>query len=215
MTGKWHLGVPEQHSPAARGFDQSYALVHGGSSHWSDGAGIVAADPAKPPKAIYRENGKEATLPKDFFSSDFFTSRLIDYIDAGKDTGKPFFAYLAFTAPHWPLHAHDADIAKYEQRYKDGYDTLRREAPRAHEEARPGGRRHAGVRRPPLWPKWDSLSAAEKASESKRMAVYAAMVDNMDQQHRPHARLPEEERSTRQHLHLLPVRQWRRRQLGL
>ena len=72
MTGKWHLGVPEEFSPAARGFDQSYVLVHGGSSHWSDQAGIVAVDPAKPPKAIYRENGKAVDVPKDFFSSAFF-----------------------------------------------------------------------------------------------------------------------------------------------
>src|SRR5690606_27576336 len=68
MTGKWHLGVPEEFSPATRGFDQSYVLVHGGSSHWSDQAGIVAVDPAKPPKAIYRENGKAVDVPKDFFS---------------------------------------------------------------------------------------------------------------------------------------------------
>ena len=181
MTGKWHLGVPEQHSPAARGFDQSYALVHGGSSHWSDGAGIVAADPAKPPKAIYRENGKEATLPKDFFSSDFFTSRLIEYIDAGKDTGKPFFAYLAFTAPHWPLHAHDADIAKYEQRYKDGYDKLRRERLERMKKLGLVAADTPVFEGHPLWPKWDSLSEAEKASEARRMTVYAAMVDNMDQ----------------------------------
>lgn len=181
MTGKWHLGVPEQYSPATRGFEQSYALVHGGSSHWSDQAGIVALDPAKPPKAIYRENGRAVDVPKDFFSSDFFTTRLIDYIESGKDSGKPFFAYLAFTAPHWPLHAHDADIAKYEQRYKDGYDALRRE--------RLERMKKLGLVAPdtkvfeghPFWPKWDSLSAAEKASEARRMAVYAAMVDNMDQ----------------------------------
>ena len=181
MTGKWHLGVPEQYSPAARGFDQSYALVHGGSSHWSDGAGIVAADPAKPPKAIYRENGKETTLPKDFFSSDFFTSRLIEYIDAGKGSGKPFFAYLAFTAPHWPLHAHDADIARYEQRYKDGYDKLRRERLERMKKLGLVAADTPVFEGHPLWPKWDSLSAAEKESEAKRMAVYAAMVDNMDQ----------------------------------
>lgn len=181
MSGKWHLGVQEEHSPATRGFEQSYALVHGGSSHWSDQAGIVAVDPAKPPKAIYRENGAAVDVPKDFFSSDFFTTRLIDYIDSGKDSGKPFFAYLAFTAPHWPLHAHDADIAKYEQRYKDGYDALRRE--------RLERMKKLGLVAPdtkvfeghPFWPKWDSLSAAEKASEARRMAVYAAMVDNMDQ----------------------------------
>ena len=59
MTGKWHLGVPEQFSPAARGFEQSYAMVQGGASHYSDQSGIVAVDPNKPPRAIYRENGKQ------------------------------------------------------------------------------------------------------------------------------------------------------------
>lgn len=181
MTGKWHLGVPEQHSPAARGFEQSYALVQGGSSHWSDQSGIVAVDPAKPPKAVYRDNGKAVDVPKDFFSSDFFTSKLIEYIDAGKDSGKPFFAYLAFTAPHWPLHAHDVDIARYENRYKEGYDALRRERLERMKKRglvaadTPVFEGHA------LWPKWDSLSAEEKASEARRMAVYSAMVDNMDQ----------------------------------
>ena len=181
MTGKWHLGVPEEFSPATRGFEQSYALVHGGSSHWSDQAGIVAVDPAKPPKAIYRENGKAVDVPKDFFSSDFFTTRLIDYIESGKDSGKPFFAYLAFTAPHWPLHAHDADIAKYEARYKDGYDALRRERLERMKKLGLVAADTPVFEGHPSWPKWDSLSPAEKASEAKRMAVYAAMVDNMDQ----------------------------------
>ena len=181
MTGKWHLGVPEPHSPASRGFEQSYALVHGGSSHWSDQAGIVAVDPEKPPKAIYRENGKAVDVPKDFFSSDFFTTRLIDYVEAGKDSGKPFFAYLAFTAPHWPLHAHDADIAKYEARYKDGYDALRRERLERMKKLGLAAADTPVFEGHPSWPKWDSLSDAEKASEARRMAVYAAMVDNMDQ----------------------------------
>ena len=181
MTGKWHLGVPEQYSPASRGFDQSYVLVQGGSSHWDDQAGIVAADPAKPPKAIYRENGKSVDVPKGFFSSDFFTTRMIEYIDAGKDSGKPFFAYLAFTAPHWPVHAHDADIAKYADRYKDGYDKLRKERLERMKKLGLVPANTPVFEGHPLWPKWDSLSAAEKASEAKRMAVYSAMVDNMDQ----------------------------------
>lgn len=181
MTGKWHLGVPEQYSPASRGFEQSYALVHGGSSHWSDQAGIVALDPAKPPRAIYRENGAAVDVPKDFFSSDFFTTKLIDYIESGKDSGKPFFAYLAFTAPHWPLHAHDADIAKYEARYKEGYDALRKERLERMKKLGLVAADTPVFKGHPSWPRWDSLSDAEKASEAKRMAVYAAMVDNMDQ----------------------------------
>ena len=181
MTGKWHLGVPEQFSPATRGFEQSYVLTMGGSSHWDDQGGIIALDPAKPIRAIYRENGKAVDVPKGFFSSNFFTSKLIDYLKAGENSGKPFFGYLAFTAPHWPLHAPEVDIAKYEGRYKEGYDKLRKERLERMIKLGLVPKDTPVYEGHPSWPKWDSLSPAEKASEAKRMAVYAAMVDNMDQ----------------------------------
>lgn len=183
MAGKWHLGVPEEVSPATRGFEQSYALVHGGSSHWGDQSGIVAMDPNKPPKAIYRENGKSIELPRDgFYSSEAFASKLIEYLKSGESSGKPFFGYLAFTAPHWPLHAPDADIAKYEGRYKEGYDKLRKE--------RLERMKKLGIipadtpvyEGHPYWPKWESLSKVEQEAEARRMTVYSAMVDNMDRQ---------------------------------
>ena len=183
MAGKWHLGVKEEFSPASRGFEQSYAMVMGGASHWGDQSGIVAMDPAKPPKAIYRENGKAIDIPRDgFYSSQAFTDKLLDYLKSGEKSGKPFFGYLAFTAPHWPLHAPDADIAKYEGRYKEGYDKLRKE--RLERMKRLGivpadtpvyeGHAH--------WPKWDSLTPAQQEAEARRMTVYAAMVDHMDRQ---------------------------------
>ncbi|NMG43018.1 sulfatase-like hydrolase/transferase [Aromatoleum toluvorans] len=183
MAGKWHLGVKEEMSPAARGFERSFAMVQGGASHWGDQSGIVALDPAKPPKAVYREDGKSVELPREgFYSSEAFATKLIDYLKADAPSGKPFFAYLAFTAPHWPLHAPDEDIAKYADRYKDGYDALRR--------ARLERMKALGLiaadtpvyEGHPYWPKWESLSAAQKLSEARRMAVYAAMVDNMDRQ---------------------------------
>jgi len=80
MVGKWHLGIPEQFSPAARGFDQSYAMVQGGASHYDDQSGIVALDPNKPPRAIYREDGKLVDVPKGFYSTDFYTSKMLDYL---------------------------------------------------------------------------------------------------------------------------------------
>ena len=183
MAGKWHLGVKEEFSPASRGFEQSYAMVMGGASHWGDQSGIVAMDPAKPPKAIYRENGKAIDIPRDgFYSSQAFTDKLLDYLKSGEKSGKPFFGYLAFTAPHWPLHAPDADIAKYEGRYKEGYDKLRKE--RLERMKRLGivpadtpvyeGHAH--------WPKWDSLTPAQQEAEARRMTVYSAMVDHMDRQ---------------------------------
>ena len=183
MAGKWHLGVKEEFSPATSGFEQSYAMVMGGASHWGDQSGIVAMDPAKPPKAIYRENGKAIDIPRDgFYSSQAFTDKLLDYLKGGEKSGKPFFGYLAFTAPHWPLHAPDADIAKYEGRYKEGYDKLRKE--RLERMKRLGivpadtpvyeGHAH--------WPKWESLTPAQQEAEARRMTVYSAMVDHMDRQ---------------------------------
>ncbi len=183
MAGKWHLGVPEQFSPATRGFEQSYAMVMGGASHWGDQSGIVALDPDKPPKAVYRENGKAIDIPRDgFYSSVAFTDKLLQYMKNGEDSGKPFFAYLAFTAPHWPLHAPDEDIAKYEGRYKEGYDRLRKERL---ERMKKLGLIPADTpvyEGHPYWPRWDSLTPEQQASEARRMTVYAAMIDNMDRQ---------------------------------
>ncbi len=183
MAGKWHLGVAEQFSPAARGFEQSYAMVMGGASHWGDQTGIVAMDPAKPPKAIYRENGKAIDIPRDgFYSSEAFTDKLLEYIRNGEGSGKPFFGYLAFTAPHWPLHAPDADIARYEGRYKEGYDKLRKERIERMKKLGLIAADTPVYEGHPNWPKWDSLTPAQKESEARRMTVYAAMIENMDRQ---------------------------------
>lgn len=183
MAGKWHLGVPEQFSPASRGFEQSYAMVMGGASHWGDQSGIVALDPDKPPKAVYRENGKAIDIPRDgFYSSVAFTDKLLEYMKNGEDTGKPFFAYLAFTAPHWPLHAPDEDIAKYEGRYKEGYDRLRKERLERMKKLGLVPADTPVYEGHPYWPRWDSLTPEQQASEARRMTVYAAMIDNMDRQ---------------------------------
>ena len=183
MAGKWHLGVKEEFSPATSGFEQSYAMVMGGASHWGDQSGIVAMDPAKPPKAIYRENGKAIDIPRDgFYSSQAFTDKLLDYLKSGEKSGKPFFGYLAFTAPHWPLHAPDADIAKYEGRYKEGYDQLRKQRLERMKRLGIVAADTPVYEGHPSWPKWDSLTPAQKESEARRMTVYSAMIENMDRQ---------------------------------
>lgn len=180
MSGKWHLGVPEDLSPASRGFDKSYALVQGGASHF-DQTGVITNDAQKTPIAIYREDGKSVNLPKEnFYSSDFFADKAIEYIDKNKGDGKPFFSYLAFTAPHWPLHAPDHLIKKYEKTYEVGYNKIR--------DARIKKMKSLGIipedmaidKGNNVWPEWSSLSPEVQKQESKRMAVYAAMVDSMD-----------------------------------
>lgn len=184
MAGKWHLGNAENESPAARGFDRSYAMTMGGASHFGDQAGIVAVDPTKPPKALYRENGKSVDTPRqNFYSSQVFADRLIQYLDETRGDGtKPFFAYLAFTAPHWPLHANDEDIAKYEHRYDAGYDALRSERFERMKKLGVVPANSQLYKGHTAWPTWDKLPAEHKRSEARRMAVYAAMVDNMDRQ---------------------------------
>ena len=179
MAGKWHLGVKEEHAPPQRGFEQSYAMMNGGASHF-DQTGIITFEADKTPMALYRENGKEVQIPKDFYSSEQFASKIISYIDGGKGDGKPFFAYLAFTAPHWPLQARDAYIRKYQGKYDVGYDVIRAQRLQrmkalgiVPKDMQP----YAGN---PAWPRWDQLSPHQKRVDAKRMAVYAAMVEEMD-----------------------------------
>lgn len=184
MAGKWHLGNAEDQSPAARGFDRSFAMTMGGSSHYGDQSGIVALDPQKAPKAIYRQEGKMVDIPRQgFYSSEAFATRLIQYLDETRgDGGKPFFAYLAFTAPHWPLHAPDEDVEKYAERYKNGYEALRTERMARMKQLGVIPKNTAAYPGHPHWLRWEQLSADQQRAEAKRMAVYAAMVDNMDRQ---------------------------------
>ena len=119
MTGKWHLGNTEELSPKARGFEQSFALLQGGAGHFDDRTLMVDFE-----KAWYRENGKRAELPDDFYSSAFYTDKMIEYMKLNEGDDKPFFGYLAFTAPHWPLQAPGDYIEKYQGKYDAGYGVL-------------------------------------------------------------------------------------------
>lgn len=174
MAGKWHLGRTEELSPATRGFDHSYVLVQGGASHFDDGRAIIGVDP----KAIYLEDGKQVEVPEGFFSSDFYADKVIEYIDAAED--KPFFTFLAFTAPHWPLQAPESYINKYEGRYDEGYEAIRQQrVGKMKEMGLIGHELAANVPFDEL-PSWDELTDEQRKIEARKMEVYAAMVDNMD-----------------------------------
>jgi len=195
MAGKWHLAmapsVVTAQSPApavlyppafpkAKGFERSFALLQGGGSHFAPVQGKpIVADLA----ASYVEDDVPVTLPANFYSSTSYTDKLIEYIDAGKADGKPFFAYLAFTAPHWPLQAPDADIAKYAGKYDEGYEVIR--ARRVARQKALGlipadFNPNSGLDATFGRPTWVALTADQKATEARKMEVYAAMVENMD-----------------------------------
>ena len=174
MAGKWHLGLSEDTSPAARGFERSFALAQGGGGHFSD-LPIVGPDPA-----IYREDGQLVPLPAEFYSSRFYSERLIEYLENRPDDGQPFFAYLAFTAPHWPLQAPAESIAKYAGRYDAGYDALQASRFARLQELGLLTEGMQAVPRVPEEPAWEALWAQEKQISARKMEIYAAMVDDLD-----------------------------------
>lgn len=170
MAGKWHLGMTEEQSPAARGFDKSFALLEGGSGHFDD-LGLTN------PKSTFREDGKITTLPEDFYSTKFYTEKMKQYLEEGKDSDKPFFAYLSYTAPHWPLQAPDDVIALYEGKYDVGYKKLREQ--RAKNAIKLGV---APENSPTEFdgPEWESLTDEERKIEVRKMEIYAAMIHDLD-----------------------------------
>ncbi|WP_051378375.1 arylsulfatase [Derxia gummosa] len=177
MSGKWHLGLTEERSPKAAGFERSFALLRGADDHVAKPWNTVI-NPAEP---WYREDGKLATVPADFYSTDYYAERMVGYLRDRRGDARPFFGYLTFTAPHWPLQAPDALIARYEARYANGYEPIR-QARIAKQKALgliPAGFEPAKALS--LWPAWKALTPAQQRQETRRMATYAAMVDRLDQ----------------------------------
>ena len=176
MTGKWHLGLTQETSPAARGFEKSYTLLQGGGGAFANMVPIVG-----PGKALYQENGEKLEeLPENFYSTRFYTELMQEYIGADLEDGKPFFAYLAYTSPHWPLQAPQESMARYKGVYDAGYDALL--------EKRLQNLKDLGLVAADVEPfprlldesPWDALSLDEQRYQAKIMEIYAAMVDDVD-----------------------------------
>ena len=179
VTGKWHLGAGPS-APHVRGFDQSFVLDSGGGSHFADMRPAYAPSPDV--KAFYLDDGVQLEqLPDDFeYSSQFHADRMISYLQAGEGSEKPFFAYLAFTAPHWPLQAPDEAIQKYKGRYDEGYDVISER--RLAKMKRIGLIPDHSIRsaRSPKEAPWETLTDEQKKMELRAMEIYAAMVDQVD-----------------------------------
>jgi arylsulfatase A-like enzyme len=174
LSGKWHLGLTPEQDPSQRGFQHSFTLLQGAHNHFGRKLSVD-------PKAgfTYREDGKTLTsLPDDFYSSDAFATKLIGQLQATKGE-KPFFAYLAFTAPHWPLQAPAETVAKYKGRYDAGFEALRAERLKKQVEL---GLVPASAAQHPLerTKRWAELTPDQQKVAARSMEVYAAMVDRLD-----------------------------------
>jgi arylsulfatase len=177
MTGKWDLGLTNELAPASRGFERSYVLLEGGGSHLND-MGILAGTT----KAKYAEDGMPTKLADNFYSTKVYAEKMIEYLQQGQADETPFFAYLSFTAPHWPLQAPQESIAKYHGRYDAGYEVLLEQRLRRQKEL---GLIKADAAGPDLSqvkriPGWDELTDDEKKRSARTMEIYAAMVDDVD-----------------------------------
>jgi len=174
MVGKWHLGEKADAMPQAHGFDRSFALAASGADNWEKRPYIPYYKDAP-----WYEDGVEADLPDDFYSSEFIVDKMIDYLRT-TDKSKPFFAYLPFQAIHIPVQAPAGVIAKYKGRYDAGWDVLRRERQRRAEALGlvPPGAAMADL--PPSYRHWTDLSDEDRVLYAARMEVHAAMLETMD-----------------------------------
>jgi len=169
ITGKWH----QPGNPLDAGFDSFYGFLGGQIDSWT---GKTAGEPA-----IQQDCLQPQPVPSAWYSTDAFTDRAIQQIDAACEQNKPFFTYVAYNAPHSPLHAPRGNVEKYYETYRVGWDVLRG---RRYERLREMGlidQRFVMTEAEAETPRWSELSAEMQGIESRRMAAYAGMVDRLDE----------------------------------
>ena len=175
MSGKWHISRhagadgPKHSWPCQRGFDQYYGIITGAANFWK-------------PNTLTRDNTRirHDELPEDYFLTDAISDEATTYIrnHTEKNPDSPFFTYVAYTAPHWPLHAHEEDIASYNGRFAAGWDELREERLSRMREMKILDEAWQLTARDPSQLPWSE--AQYKEWNQRRMEVYAAQITRMD-----------------------------------
>lgn len=180
ISGKWHLGTDD---PTKHGFEEFYGTL------------VSAKRFFDPDHLVRLPEGRKAREYREgeFYATDAVTDHAIDFLRLARETpDRPWFLYLAYNAPHFPLHAPKEEIARYADRYLEGWDTLREErlkrmkqegivpdstllSPRSTWQNY--GETETGTN-----PAWDSLPEDRRLDLARRMAIYAAMIDRLDQQ---------------------------------
>jgi arylsulfatase len=179
LAGKWHLSnqmletrgdearVSKASWPIARGFDRFYGTISGAGNYFF-------------PATLVEDERPIAPEGDDYYYTDAVSERAAAFVreHAARHPGEPFFLYVAYTAPHWPLHAREEDVARYRGRYDGGWDGLREERHARMLDLGVVDRRWPLSPRDPDAPSWEE--AEQKAWQARRMEVYAAQVEVMD-----------------------------------
>ena len=168
MSGKWHVAENHPNWPVDRGFEKYFGLLSGGSNYFKLDTGRKMAIDNEP----FTPSGD------DYHMTDAFSDWAVKFVDEFGRKDKPFFLYLPYTSPHWPLHAWPKDIAKYRGKYMKGWEQLRKE--RYARQVKMGLIDKGWPLSPLDAKRWSQVSAADKDRMDLRMAIYAAQIDQMD-----------------------------------
>ena len=174
LTGKWHLGHTPELLPSARGFERTIAMADTGADNWEQRTYLPIYD-----QAHWYADGLEHTLPDDFYSSEYFIDKTIEFIGSNEADDQPFFAYVPFQAVHIPVQAPKEFSDKHADVYDEGWTVMRERRRVAAEEAGviPEGTQSTVT---PGTLEWEGLTEKQRAHHARRMEVYAGMVDAMD-----------------------------------
>lgn len=179
MSGKWHVGNDSLSWPNQRGFEQFYGII-GGAANYFDASPLTFGNSPSAVKLI-KNNKRLKPKPDSYYFTDEIGKNATEFLDEQHKTGKPFFLYVAFTAPHWPLQALPEDIARYKGRYDIGWDSLRAQRLARQKELGILDPAQRIAARDPEVPYWNKLTWDEQQLWKAKMEVYAAMIDRMDQ----------------------------------
>ncbi len=173
-TGKWDLGNIDGYTAAARGFDRSFVQLGGSASYFAE---YLMSDVLG-----YEEDGRSvglADLRDDFYATEHYTDKMLEYLRSTED-GTPWFAYMPYTAPHWPLQLPEDWLDRYAGRYDAGYDVLREQRYERAVEAGvlPAGASLVGFE--PVTEPWSNLGPNEQRRYARAQEIYAGMVEFLD-----------------------------------
>ena len=175
-SGKWHVGEERPHWPTDRGFDNYYGLISGAANYFD-----ITRTKENGIKRHFAIDSAEYMPPNEgFYMTDAITENAVKFLKKAESKDQPFFLYLAYTAPHWPLHAKQEDIDKYLGKYMSGWDVLRKERyERMIEMGLIDASWGLSERDAQVTP-WEELDAEQKERMDLLMSIYAAQVDCMD-----------------------------------
>ena len=177
VAGSWLRDFDRKTHPYFRGFERFYGLLDGCCNFF---------DPSRPDPSYkggrIRNFGQDdravVTFPGDYYSTEAFTESAMEYVREFAAKDAPFFIHLNYTAPHYPLHARPEDIAKYRGRYLKGWQVMRQERWRRQQAMGLAADHWSLTETDSRAYAWEG---ADHEFEDFRMAVYAAMIDSMDQ----------------------------------